>query len=46
MNEIFKVVVKFEKLVENVQRTLDEILRNFKGMNLIDFGLPCILFMN
>ena len=37
MNETLKVIFKLKKLVQNIQRSFDQIL-NKEGMNLTNFG--------
>ena len=45
MNEILKIAIKFKKLVQNIQRLLDQTPHRLElGTDLADFGLPCTLF--
>ena len=41
MNKILKIVIKFNKLVQNIQRTLNK--PSEKGKNSIDSGFPYII---
>ena len=42
MNKIFKIVIQFKNLVQNIDRNSDKITNT---TNLTDFGLHCILFI-
>ena len=44
MNKILDIVIKFKKRVQNIQGALDET-QQWKETNLLNFGLPCTLFM-
>ena len=45
MNNVFKIVIQFKKLDQNMQRKLGQN-PTWKGTGQVDFGLPCTLDAN
>ena len=45
MNKVFKIIIQFKKLDQNIQKKLGQNPEQ-KGTGLIDFGLPCTLDVN